>query len=156
MRSYAQDLEVPAGVNEWKVGSNAADIPLPNSSVDALTLHRTFERFEVHADSGFIRECERLLKPGEKTIILPPYVNSNWTKSQGRPMKLSPRRRGQFQYRRRARSLISSAAAVCSRAASNANPCTEAPTSSNAWPESGQVLANSPTIIWLKPRIGPR
>jgi hypothetical protein len=80
---YAQDLELPVGVRGWNVGSNAANIPLPDSSIDRMTLHCTFEHFEGHADSGFIRECARLLKPGGKTIILPLYVNTNWTNITG-------------------------------------------------------------------------
>jgi hypothetical protein len=80
---YAQDLELPAGVNGWKVGSNAADIPLPDSVLDGMTLHCTFEHFEGNADSAFIHECARLLKPGGKTVILPLYVNLNWTNITG-------------------------------------------------------------------------
>jgi hypothetical protein len=80
---YVQDLELPAGVHGWNVGSNAAEIPLPNSSVDAMTLHCTFEHFEGDADSQFIGECARLLKTGGKAVILPLYVNSHWTNITG-------------------------------------------------------------------------
>jgi SAM-dependent methyltransferase len=72
---YAQDLELPAGVHGWKVGSNAARIPLPDSSLDGMTLHCTFEHFEGEADSRFICECARLLKPGGKAVILPLNVS---------------------------------------------------------------------------------
>jgi hypothetical protein len=80
---YVQDLALPHGVNGWNVGSNAAEIPLPDSSLDGMTLHCTFEHFEGEADSHFIRECARLLKPGGKTVILPLYVNLNWTNVTG-------------------------------------------------------------------------
>ena len=80
---YAQDLALPAGVDGWNVGSDAAQIPLPNSSLDGMTLHCTFEHFERDSDSAFIRECARLLKPGGKTIILPLYVNRYWTNITG-------------------------------------------------------------------------
>jgi len=80
---YVQDLEMPPGVHGWNVGSNAAEIPLPASSLDAITLHCTFEHFEGDADSRFICECARLLKPGGKAAILPLYVNLNWTNITG-------------------------------------------------------------------------
>jgi hypothetical protein len=80
---YVQDLELPAGVNGWNVGSNAAKIPLPDSSLDGMMLHCTFEHFEGEADSQFIRECARLLKPGGKAVILPLYVNLHWTNVTG-------------------------------------------------------------------------
>jgi SAM-dependent methyltransferase len=85
---YTQDLELPVGVNGWEVGSNAAEIPLPDSTLDGMTLHCTFEHFEGNADSAFIRECARLLKPGGKTVILPLYVNSNWTNVTGETDKV--------------------------------------------------------------------
>jgi SAM-dependent methyltransferase len=80
---YVQDLEMPTGVHGWNVGSNAAQVPLPASSLDAITLHCTFEHFEGEADSRFIYECARLLKPGGKAVILPLYVNLNWTNITG-------------------------------------------------------------------------
>jgi Methyltransferase domain len=80
---YAQDLALPVGVNGWNIGSNAAQIPLPDSSLDGMTLHCTFEHFEKDSDSRFIQECARLLKAGGKTIILPLYVNKYWTNITG-------------------------------------------------------------------------
>jgi hypothetical protein len=80
---YVQDLELPVGVHGWNVGSNAADIPLSNSSLDGITLHCTFEHFEGDADSQFIRECARLLKFGGRAVILPLYVNLHWTNITG-------------------------------------------------------------------------
>ncbi len=80
---YAQDLELPGGVHTWRVGSNAARIPLPDSSLDGMTLHCTFEHFEGNADTAFVRECARLLRPAAKTVILPLYVNLNWTNVTG-------------------------------------------------------------------------
>jgi hypothetical protein len=80
---YMQDLELASGVHEWRIGSNAARIPLPDSSVNGMTLHCTFEHFEGAADSEFVRECARLLRPAGKTVILPLYVNLNWTNVTG-------------------------------------------------------------------------
>jgi hypothetical protein len=73
---YEQDLAYPPGVNEHRIGSSAAAIPLPDKSVDFMMLHCTFEHFEGGADTGFIMECARLLKPGGKVVILPLYLNA--------------------------------------------------------------------------------
>ncbi len=72
---YEQDLEYPPGVNGWRIGSSADAIPLPDTSVDFMMLHCTFEHFEGNADTGFVRECGRLLRPGGRAIILPLYLN---------------------------------------------------------------------------------
>lgn len=77
VRCFEQDLEYPAGVNGDRIGSNADAIPLPAGSVDGMTLHCTFEHFEQQADTGFVQECARLLKPGGRTVILPLYLNRN-------------------------------------------------------------------------------
>lgn len=80
---YGQDLEYPAGVHGDRIGSSADAIPLPDRSVDFMTLHCTFEHFEGRADTGFVRECARLLKPGGQTVILPLYLNANYCNVTG-------------------------------------------------------------------------
>lgn len=80
---YEQDLEYPPGINGWKIGSNASSIPLPDHSVDRILLHCTFEHFEGHADSEFVRECGRLLKPAGSCIILPLYLCGRWVNVSG-------------------------------------------------------------------------
>jgi SAM-dependent methyltransferase len=82
-RVYEQDLEYPAGVHGDRIGSSADAIPLPDRSVDFMTLHCTFEHFENRADTGFVRECARLLKPGGQTVILPLYLNANYCNITG-------------------------------------------------------------------------
>lgn len=74
-RCIEQDLEYPAGLHDDRIGSNADSIPMPAHSVDGMTLHCTFEHFEGRADTGFVHECARLLKPGARTVILPLYLN---------------------------------------------------------------------------------
>lgn len=74
---YEQDLTYPAGVHGERIGSSADAIPLPDGSVDFMTLHCTFEHFEGQADTGFVRECARLLRPGGKAVILPLYLNES-------------------------------------------------------------------------------
>jgi len=77
VRYFEQDLAYPAGLNGDRIGSSADAIPLPDTSVDFMTLHCTFEHFENDADVGFIKECARLLKQGGMTVILPLYLNAS-------------------------------------------------------------------------------
>ncbi len=74
---YEQDLTYPPGVNGMQIGSSAESIPLESGSVDFMTLHCTFEHFEGSVDTGFVKECARLLRPGGRTIILPLYLNES-------------------------------------------------------------------------------
>ncbi len=74
---YEQDLEYPAGVNGDRIGSSADAIPLPDKSVDFMTLHCTFEHFEGKIDTGFVNECARLLRKGGLCVILPLYLNDS-------------------------------------------------------------------------------
>lgn len=71
---FEQDLAYPAGVHGDRIGSSADAIPLPDESVDFMTLHCTFEHFENNADVGFVKECARLLKKGGRAVILPLYM----------------------------------------------------------------------------------
>lgn len=81
----AQDLDFPAGVHGNRVGSNADSIPLEAGSIDFMTLHCTFEHFEGQADTGFVREAARLLKPGGMVVIAPLYLNCNHVNITGSP-----------------------------------------------------------------------
>lgn len=74
VRYFEQDLGYPAGVQGDRIGSSADAIPLPDESVDFMTLHCTFEHFENNADIGFVGECARLLKKGGRVVILPLYL----------------------------------------------------------------------------------
>lgn len=81
-RVYAQDLAYPAGIHDWKIGGNAANLPLEDNSISKIALHCTFEHFEGDADSGFIEEVSRILKPGGRMVIVPLYIHQdymNWT-----------------------------------------------------------------------------
>lgn len=80
---YEQDLSYPQGVHGTRIGSSAAAIPLEAGSIDFMTLHCTFEHFEGAADTGFVRECGRLLRPGGRTVILPLYMNATWCNVTG-------------------------------------------------------------------------
>ncbi|NVJ07029.1 methyltransferase domain-containing protein [Myxococcus sp. AM001] len=71
---YAQDLVFPPGIHGHQIGGSAAELPLEDGSVDAMTLHCSFEHFEGSADTGFIREAGRVLRPGGKVCIVPLYL----------------------------------------------------------------------------------
>lgn len=71
---YTQDLTFPEGVNGNQIGGSAAKLPLPAASVDAMTLHCSFEHFEGDADTGFVREAGRVLRSGGRVCIVPLYL----------------------------------------------------------------------------------
>lgn len=68
---YQQDLVYPSGVNGFRIGSNAAEMPIPNDFANYLVLHNSFEHFEGTSDTKFILEAWRVLKPGGTLCILP-------------------------------------------------------------------------------------
>ena len=72
--SWRQDLSYPAGVHGRKIGGDAARLPLADGFADAIGLHCSFEHFEGDADTRFIREAGRVLKPGGRMAILPLYI----------------------------------------------------------------------------------
>ena len=76
VRYFEQDLDYSPGVKGDRIGSSADAIPLPDGTVDFMTLHCTFEHFEGNADIGYVRECARLLRPGGCVVILPLYLNA--------------------------------------------------------------------------------
>lgn len=69
--AYRQDLRFRPGVHGNEIGSNAAEIPLPASSVDGILLHNSWEHFEGDSDRRALRECARLLRPGGRVCIIP-------------------------------------------------------------------------------------
>jgi len=70
-KCYRQDLNLEQGVNGDLIGSDAANIPLPDQSLDGVVTHNSWEHFEGASALQFIRECIRLLKPGGKLCIIP-------------------------------------------------------------------------------------
>lgn len=72
--AYTQDLEFPAGVHGREVGGDAGAMPLPDAFADTMSLHCSFEHFEGNADTRFVREAGRVLKPGGRCVIAPLYL----------------------------------------------------------------------------------
>jgi hypothetical protein len=77
--SYQQDLIFEKGLHKDKIGGYASEIPLPDNSVDIVTLHCSLEHFEGDSDTEFFIEMERVLRKNEKVIILPFYLASEYT-----------------------------------------------------------------------------
>jgi len=73
-RIYRQDLRYPEGVHGRLIGSDAAAIPLEDSSIDAMALHCALEHFEDQSDIGLVREAARLLRPGGAACVIPLYL----------------------------------------------------------------------------------
>lgn len=71
---YSLDLSYPPGIDGELIGADAGAMPFPDESVSKMTLHCSFEHFAFGADSRFITECARVLRPGGKVCIVPWYV----------------------------------------------------------------------------------
>ncbi len=61
---YRQDLIFREGVRGDRIGGNAAAMAVDDQFADALVLHNSFEHFEGTADSDFVAESWRILRPG--------------------------------------------------------------------------------------------
>jgi SAM-dependent methyltransferase len=75
---FRQDLIYDVGIHGDRIGGNAADLPLKDEFADLLTLHCSFEHFEGTSDQEFIREAERIMKPGGRLCILPLYTHREY------------------------------------------------------------------------------
>lgn len=74
-----QDLIFPPGIHGDRIGGSAASIPVPDGFADKLVLHNSFEHFEESADSDFIAEAWRVLKPGGMACIVPLFVSDTYS-----------------------------------------------------------------------------
>jgi SAM-dependent methyltransferase len=73
--TYRQDWTYAPGLEGDRIGSDAAALPVAAGFADGLTLHCSFEHFEGDRDARFLREAERVLRPGGRLCILPLYTN---------------------------------------------------------------------------------
>lgn len=71
---YRQDLIYIPGINGDRIGGSADNMPVPNCFANKLVLHNAFEHFEGTADTDFITEAWRVLRPGGTLCILPLYL----------------------------------------------------------------------------------
>lgn len=74
LETYRQDLMFPQGISGRTIGGDATAMPVPDEFADYLTMHCSFEHLEGDSDSRFVREAERVLKPGGKLVSLPLYT----------------------------------------------------------------------------------
>jgi SAM-dependent methyltransferase len=73
---YLQDLCFEVGIHDNRIGSDCTSIPLPDASVDCISVNNSIEHFEGDRDSRFLREAYRLLKPSGRLCIVPLWVNN--------------------------------------------------------------------------------
>ena len=78
IKVFRQDLSYPPGVNGLTIGSDATKIPVADESLDRVSLHCSFEHFQGNADSEFVKELARILKPGGMAAIIPIYVANKY------------------------------------------------------------------------------
>ena len=74
-RVLRQDMLYPPGVRGDRIGGSAAAMPIPADFADKLFLHNSFEHFEDDADTRFVAEAWRVLKPGGGVCIVPLYLS---------------------------------------------------------------------------------
>lgn len=75
---YRQDLIYPEGIHGDRIGGNAAAIAVGDQFANALVLQNSFEHFEGTADTGFIAESWRILRPGGSVLIVPLFVSEEY------------------------------------------------------------------------------
>ena len=56
------------------IQGDAATIDLPDGSLNKISCHHSFEHFQGSSDSGFIKESQRLMRPGGKCCIIPIFI----------------------------------------------------------------------------------
>lgn len=77
-RPYRQDWLYAPGIDGDRIGGDAAVLPVPDEFADGMTLHCSFEHFEGDRDFRFLREADRVLRPGGGLCILPIYTNRTY------------------------------------------------------------------------------
>lgn len=78
--AYRQDLMFPAGLHDDRtIGGDAAAMPVDDGFADLMTLHCSFEHFEGDSDRRFVREAQRVLRPGGRLCILPLYTSTRYS-----------------------------------------------------------------------------
>jgi hypothetical protein len=68
---YRQDLIYKPGLHGNRIGGSAACMPVQEEFADKVVLHNAYEHFEGTADTDFVTEAWRILRPGGLVCILP-------------------------------------------------------------------------------------
>lgn len=76
VNAFSQDLAYRAGIHRRRIGSGADRIPIPDGSVDCISLQCTFEHFNGKVDMLFMKELQRILRPQGKCCIVPLYLTA--------------------------------------------------------------------------------
>jgi SAM-dependent methyltransferase len=79
VNAYRQDLAYAPGLRGDTIGSNAADMPVPNGFATKLALHCSFEHFEGDSDVRFLKEAARVLRPQGAACIVPLYMAERYS-----------------------------------------------------------------------------
>lgn len=72
-------LRASAGEGVEYLESDAGQIDLPQESVDKISCHHSFEHFKSDSDTMFIREVQRLLRPGGRCCIIPIFLAQKYS-----------------------------------------------------------------------------
>jgi SAM-dependent methyltransferase len=108
---YVQDLHISAdlrrrlGDSVVYLEGDAGAIPLPAGSVDKISCHDAFKHFRGDADTRFIREVQRLLRPGGRCVISQVFVGTQY-------VELTNKFSFDYHYDRRAHYIIDPSATV--------------------------------------------
>jgi SAM-dependent methyltransferase len=78
-QTLRQDLSFPPGLHGDTIGSDAANMPVPDEYASAMGLHCSFEHFEGEADRRFVAEARRVLRPGGRLCIVPFYLAEEYS-----------------------------------------------------------------------------
>lgn len=78
-KTFRQDLSYLSEFDGKQFGGDAAKMPVPDEFATKMGLHCSFEHFEGDSDIGFIREAQRVLKPGGLVCIIPLYLADEYS-----------------------------------------------------------------------------
>lgn len=73
---YSQDIMYKPGIHGSKIGGNASELPVSDSSFNAAIATCSIEHFESDSDILFMKEMERILIKGGRIVIAPLYIYS--------------------------------------------------------------------------------
>lgn len=77
VEAYCLDLSYPPGVAGRRIGADATATGLPDGFADSLTLHCAYECFMGDADTRFLAEAARILRPGGSLVVAPLYLEDS-------------------------------------------------------------------------------